>query len=426
MKHIFYLRKELRGLSRSQVAKMLVRKLRPEELWQARLVQAVAFEGSFDLAEEKEKCKAGSFSEDAAYEKSADYWAAFGEGESPCACLVMNHFQARFDGHVVGLGGVGGVASLPANRRGGAVRACMQEALRGLYRHGDALSALYPFSTGYYQKFGYANGVESRLWEVPMGDLPQGDFGGRVRQLFPGEDLAPLLAVYNAFYQECNLSVLREAYDKELLEKDLLKEKRYIYLWEDEKGEPGAFCIAGRDGDALDMRTDFSARNGFLFRDARGFQALLSFIRRAFLSNFKTVRFALPAWAAVAPLLPECAHMKQESFFNGMVRAVNVEKLLGLCACKGDGVLTLEAADPLLEENNAVFRLSFQEGTENQVERVREKPDIRLGTGELGALLCGVHSVEALRWMPQVKVENPAAPLAQVFYPKPCHVTELF
>ncbi|MCI8286020.1 MAG: hypothetical protein HFE90_12350 [Firmicutes bacterium] len=259
-----------------------------------------------------------------------------------------------------------------------------------------------------------------------MGDLPQGDFGGRVRQLFPGEDLAPLLAVYNAFYQECNLSVLREAYDKELLEKDLLKEKRYIYLWEDEKGEPGAFCIAGRDGDTLDMRTDFSARNGFLFRDARGFQALLSFIRRAFLSNFKTVRFALPAWAAAAPLLPECAHMKRESFFNGMVRAINVEKLLGLCACKGDGVLTLEAADPLLEENNAVFRLSFREGTENQVERVQEKPDIRLGTGELGALLCGVHSVEALRWMPQVKVENPAAPLAQVFYPKPCHVTELF
>ena len=163
-----------------------------------------------------------------------------------------------------------------------------------------------------------------------------------------------------------------------------------------------------------------------LARDAQGFQALLSFIRRAFLSNFKTVRFALPAWAAVAPLLPECAHMKRESFFNGMVRAVNVEKLLGLCACKGEGVLTLEAADPLLEENNAVFRLSFREGTENQVERVQEKPDIRLGTGELGALLCGVHSVEALRWMPQVKVENPAAPLAQVFYPKPCHVTELF
>lgn len=405
---------------------MLVRKLRPEEFWQARLVQAVAFEESFDLAKEKEKCNAGSFSEDTDYEKNADYWAAFGEGEAPSACLVMSHFQVRFDGHVAGLGGVGGVASLPANRRGGAVRACMREALRDLYGHGDVLSALYPFSTGYYQKFGYANGVESCLWEVSMGDLPQENFGGRVRQLFPGEDLSPLLTVYNAFYQGCNLSSLREVYDKGLLEKELLKEKRYIYLWEDENGAPGAFCIAGRDGDVLNMRTDFSARNGFLFRDAQGFQALLSFLRRAFFSNFRAVRFALPVWAAVAPLLPECARMKRESFFNGMVRAVNVEKLLGLCACKGEGVLTLEAVDPLLEENNAVFRLAFQEGKENQVERVREKPDIRLGVGELGALLCGVHGAEELRWMPGITVENASAPFSQVFYPKACHLTELF
>lgn len=395
---------------------MLVRKLQPEELWRFELINAVAFEGSFDWEHREEKNKP---------EPGVDVWAAL-DGDAPCAGLAMSHFQARFDGNVVGLGGVGGVASLPANRRGGSIRACMQAALEDLYAHGDVLSALYPFSTRYYEQFGYANGVESHLWHVPLGDLPSGDFGGKVRQLFPGDDLGTLLEIYNAFYKGCNLSVVREEYDKELTEKDLLKEKRYIFLWEDENGRPGAFCIVGRDGDELNARTDFGAHNALLFRDSRSLQALLSFVRRSFQAYYKAFRFALPGWAAVGNLLPECAHLTRECFYNGMVRAVNVEKLLSLCACKGEGALTLEVRDPMLTQNQGTFRLSFREGEPNQVERAACAPDATLGVGELAALLCGVHAADELRWMPGVDVHNAAAPLDQVFYPKPCHLTELF
>lgn len=398
---------------------MQVRKMQPEEFRLARMIQAVAFEGSFDWKEELEKSK------NEKPEPGVDHWAAF-DGEEACACLVMSHFQARFDGHMVGLGGVGGVASLPARRRGGAVRGCIQAALRDLYDHGDVLSALYPFSTRYYRQFGYENGVESQLCNVSLTDLPQGDFGGSVQQLFPGDDTGPLLEVYNAFYKDCNLSTVREIYDRELAEKDLMAEKRWVFLWEDDDGVPGAFCIFGRDGDAMNLRTDFGAHNALLFRDARSLQALFSFIRRSFLSNFRTVRFALPSWAKVAPLLPECANMERSIFFNGMVRAVNAEKLLALCACKGTGTLTLQVSDPMLEENNGIFRLAFREGEENRVERVQAEPDIILGAGHLAALLCGIHTADELRWMSEVTVANPAAPLENVFYHKPCHLPELF
>lgn len=397
---------------------MLIRKLQPEEYWQGELINAVAFENPFDMEKEKGKSKLEE-------PGNLTWWAAF-DGDSPSACLVMSHFQARFDGHVVGLGGVGGVASLPAKRRGGAVRGCMQAALRDLYQNGDVLSALYPFSTGYYKKFGYENGVESHLWDVPLQDLPQPGPGGQVRQLFPGDSLAPLLDVYNAFYEGCSLSVAREAYDKELAEKNLLAEKRYIFLWEDEAGRPGAFLIASRDGDTLNCRTDFGARNGFLFRDARSFQSLLGFVRRAYSGYYKSLRFALPSWAAVSALLPECAHLERSVFFNGMVRAVNVEKMLALCACKGTGSLTLAVEDPLLEENQGTFRLAFQEGQENQVSRVQAPPDASLGVGELTALVCGLRHAGELCWMPGVAVHDPAAPFDKVFYPKRCHLTELF
>lgn len=401
---------------------MQARKLRPEELWRSRLNMAVAFEGDFDWEKEIEKSKADQD------EPGTDSWGAFLDGETaPCASLVMSHYQVQFDGHTVGLGGVGGVASLPASRRGGAVRACMRAALEDLYAHGDVLSALYPFSTGYYRKFGYENSVESCLWAVPLQDLPQQDVGGRVRQVFPGEDVSPLLEVYDAFYKGCNLAPLGGGvFRKELEGKNLLAEKRYVFLWEDGAGRPGAFLIFGRDGAALNCRTDFGARNGFLFRDAQGFTAMLGFVRRAFLANYKEIRFALPGWTAASPLLPECAHLERQVFFNGMVRAVNIEKLLGLSACKGRGALTLEVSDPLLPANQGVFRLAFQEGQPNRVERVQAKPDASLGVGELTALLCGVRTAEELRWMPGVAVHDPAAPFGQAFYHKPCHLPELF
>lgn len=399
---------------------MLVRELQPEEYWQGERINAVAFENPFDLEKAKEKSKGEEPSPGIAW------WAAF-DGDSPCACLAMSHYQVRFDGHTVGLGGVGGVASLPASRRGGAVRACMQASLEDLYARGGVLSALYPFSTGYYKKFGYENGVESHLWSVPLQDLPQQDAGGRVRQIFPGDDISPLLEVYNAFYAGCNLATLGgEAFRRELTEKNLLAEKRYVFLWEDEAGRPGAFLIFGRDGDILDCRTDFGARNGFLFRDARGFQALLGFVRRAYSGYYKGIRFALPGWAAVSSLLPECARLERGVFFNGMVRAVNVEKMLALCACRGAGSLTLAVEDPLLEENRGVFRLDFQEGRENQVSRVRDKPDASLGVGELAALACGIRHAGELCWMPGAAVHDPSAPFDKVFTPKRCHLPELF
>ncbi len=400
---------------------MQVRKLRGDELWRSRLNMAVAFEGDFDW--EKEKAK--SQEEQAKPEEA--HWGAFQEGEEyPCASLIVNRYTVRFDGHMVGLGGVGGVATLPANRRGGAVRACFQGAFREMYDSGVALSALYPFSTGYYQQFGYENSVACLLWNIPLRDLPRQSPGGRVRQLFPGDSLSPLLEVYNAFYGGCNLAAAREVFDRDLEVGALLGQRRYIYLWEDGAGVPGAFLIGSRDGDVLNCRMDFSSRNCLLFRDAQAFTGLMAFVGRAFQANYKAIRFSLPQWADVSPLLPECAGLERSCFFNGMVRAVNVGRLLALCRCQGEGALTLAVTDPLLPENQGTFRLEFAPGRENRVSRAEGAPDITLGVGELTALACGIRGAEELPWMPGVQVHAAGLDLGQVFYHKPCHLLELF
>ncbi len=400
---------------------MIARKLKPEEQYLSRRNMAVAFESGFDLEKELEKSK----TEQA--DPHEDHWGAFVDGQAdPVASFVMNNYTARFDGHTVKMGGVGGVATLPAYRRGGAIRACMQAAFRDLYDNGFVLSALYPFSTAYYRQFGFENGQPAYAWTLPLADLKLPDAGGRVRQLFPGDDLSPLLKVYNAFYDSCNLSVVRTVYDPQLEKDNLLDQKRYIFVWEDETGEPGAFLIGGRDGDILNCRTDFSAKNGLLFRDVRALQGLLYFVRTAFIANFQAIRFVTPAFVNILSLIPEVTSIECKLFLNGMLRVVNAEQALRLCKCKGSGEMTVQVADPLLSENGDTFRLTFEPGRENRVERVGAAPDISLNVGDLSALLCGVRGAEELNWMPAVKVNNPAAPLESVFYKKPCHVLDLF
>lgn len=400
---------------------MIARKLKPEERYFSGLHMAVAFEGGFDLE------KARATAPEAEETEHSDCWAAFEEeGTAPVASFIMNKYQSRFDGHVVKMGGVGGVATLPAHRRGGAIRACMQASFRDLYDSGFVLSSLYPFSSAYYRKFGFENGQPCQLWTLPLSDLNVPDVGGRVYQLFPGDDYAPLLAVYNAVYENCNLSVVRKVYDEDLAEKNLLEEKRYIFVWEDETGAPGAFLIGSRDGEVLNCRTDFSARNGLLFRDARALQGLLHFVRTAFIANFEAIRFSTPAHTNVISLFPEVTSIDCKLFVNGMLRVVNVEEALKLCRCRGEGKLTVQVNDPLLPENCGAFQIQFSPAAENQVRRVTEQSDIVLNIGDFSALLLGVRSAEEFPWMPAVQVKNQNAPFENVFYKKPCHVLDLF
>lgn len=400
---------------------MLARKLKPEERFYSGLHMAVAFEGGFDLP------KARDEAENAKEDPNSDCWAAFPEeGKPPVASIIINNFQSRFDGHIVKMGGVGGVATLPPYRRGGTIRACMNAALQDMFTSGFVLSSLYPFSTAFYRKFGFENGQLCHLWNLPLSDLNVPDVGGKVTQLFPGDDLSPLLSVYNDFYENCNLSVVREVFDPGLEKENLLDQKRYIFVWEDESGNPGAFLIGSRDGEVLNCRTDFSAKNGLLFRDARALQGLLYFVRTAFIANFNSIRFSTPADINILSLFPEAASMEGSVFVNGMLRVINAEKALKLCKCKGEGSLTLKLTDPILEENRDTFRLSFSPDTENRVERVNNDPDIILNIGDFSTLLCGVRSAEELPWIPAAEIKNPGASFEKVFYRKPCHVLDLF
>lgn len=401
---------------------MFARKLRPSEYWRANLNMAVAFESPFEYGKELEKSKA------AQVDSLEELYGAFlREGEPPVASIVMNKKQVRFDGRILQMGGVGGVATLPAHRRGGAIRACMELSLRDLYREGYALSHLYPFSTAYYRQYGFASAGKTLRWRVRLQDLKRlPDVGGSVRQLMPGDDLTVLKDLYDKAYGDINFSCLRESFDKNLEGDKPLGDKRWIFLWSDEDGAPGGFLVGSRVRDTLHCVTEFSGKDGIIFTDARALIGLLRFVYTAFIANFRDIEFGIPDHIDLTCLLPEVSGMDCRPVLNGMARAVNVETLLRLCRCRGQGRLTLGVTDGIIPENNDTFLLDFAPGRENLVERVSGPADIELDVGNLAVLLGGCRGAESMAMTPDIKVNAASAASAQVFYRKPCHVLDLF
>lgn len=401
---------------------MYARKLQPEEYWQARRIMAVAFEGVFE--QEKELEKAQTDKEDP---KEDLYGASLTEGGPLAGSIVINNKLSRFDGHTVKMGGVGGVATLPPNRRGGAVRACMELALREMYDKGFVLSHLYPFSTAYYRQFGYAPAAQAHSWKVKLTDLKRlPNAGGRVRQLFPGDDLSPLLDVYNGMYGDINFSCLREVFDKDLEGDKPLSGKRWIFLWEDDSGRPGGFMVCSRVGSSLMCCPNFGLPNALIFTGAKALIGLLNFVYASFLSNFEAINFVVPAHMDLTALLPELSSMEYTPVLNGMARAVNAEELLKLCRCKDEGRLVIKVTDDILPENNDTFELTFGYDFDNRVERTSESPDITLDAGSLAVLLGGARDAVSLELAPDILLENPWAFYDRVFYRKPCHILDLF
>ena len=82
--------------------------------------------------------------------------------DEPVARVGVIPMTQNVRGKLMPMGGISGVCSMPAARRGGHVRALMNHCIDVMHADGQAVSSLYPFKPSYYEMFGYAG------WQVPM------------------------------------------------------------------------------------------------------------------------------------------------------------------------------------------------------------------------------------------------------------------
>lgn len=415
---------------------MIIRKLRSDEKYKARLASAVAFEFGIDLAKEKENSAQAKETDAAENVISAvslpsdayttDTWGAFTDDDDTImASMFAYPYTVRFDGTDVLMRGVGGVATLPPYRRQGAIRECMRAFFADMHSQGFLFSCLYPFSTAFYRQFGYSCGGRVNTWEVGIGGLRKNEnVRGSVKMILPGDDMSALDHIYAKMSERYNMAVRRVAFDRSLEDANTLEQRRYIYVWCAENGEPRGFMITKKSGDVMDAANDFSSRGSFYFLDAAAFTGLMNFAL-TFASNYKAVRFSLPEDIKVDRMIGEGTELSCSQSHNGMVRVIDVEEVLKLCRTRGESVVKIGIRDNMAPWNTGVWRVRFG-GGKTEVENVAGEADVYMDISDFSALITGAADDEDMRWMPGVHVINQSAPFGGLFYRKPYMLWDLF
>lgn len=396
---------------------MQARKIRPDEQYKIDLINCVAFESPWEPPKPETD-------EEPKESNSALQWWIAEEGDAFCGCVGIHALNVRFDGHIVGMGGVGGVSTLPQYRRRGAIRACMNASLADMRERGDVFSALYPFSRAYYRQFGFEDGASFSRWKIDLSAIRLPEAGGSIAMLIPGDDVSALGQVYAECAKNWNLSCDQMRLMRYLAKNNWMKDKRYLYIWRDESGVPGGMMLFSKKNRVMDCLCEFGKQNLLLFRDARALAALLNFAK-TFAADYDSIRFDAPQGVRVQSLIAEGNNAECETLYQGMARLVNVPKALELCRTTGEGSIVIGVEDKILPENGGAWKVTFRAGG-NRVEKTTETPDAKMPVGELTQLLLGICCADDLPMMPRVKINNPNAPFAQIFLRKPCHIIDLF
>lgn len=405
---------------------MILRKIRESEFRRAEEVFHLSFE--FPLTEEKtseemrrERAEAPCGRFDRQY---GERWAALeDDDETMMSVLTATAYPMRFDGQAVPMRGIGGVSTLPAYRRRGAVRACLAAALRETAAQGAVFSYLYPFSTAFYSRFGYGLGCERTEFRLPVADrLPYPDTGGTASLVEKGRYVEDYRTVYEAFSARYNLMIAREDMDYEPLRRARPeRDCEYTYVWKDADGVPKGSMTFRIENREIGCRE-------FFFTDAEGLRGLLNHAH-AFRSHADRIRFLLPVDRDIAPLIPEWEGARRERQYAGMVRVLNVQRVLELARYRGSGRAAVAVDDPLLTENSGLFIVEYREGRALSVAKAAEEngADIVLSIGDFSRLIVGAASLESLCFAGRIAEETAASPaLNGVFYEKPCLIADFF
>lgn len=415
---------------------MIVRKIKEIEIKRTDELFSVAFEMKSNITESAEEVAARlrDRPEGRMQHYFREKWAAFeDDNQTMMAFIGATPYQVQFDGHLCTMTGIGGVSSLAQYRRHGAVRQCFNQCLRDSYDAGVELSALYPFSTAYYRKFGYEINASFTRYSIAMRAIPPFDKKGSVQLMEQGNLTKEAQEIYNSFRQGYNLMALHEDMDDLWMQKaDPARDQQYTYVYFSVDHRPKGLMTFTKEriGDPpvmADLRFKMNCSR-FWFTDMEGFCGLLNHCL-AFSSYYETVVFDLPDVINPIAYLPEWAlyRCQREQYFKGMVRVINVSKVLTMAKYHGSGTFAVKIDDPALSENTHTFCVRFVDGKAETVTVDDEaKPDAALSIGDFSRFILGTHSPEELRFVENAKFYAPLEKIGQIFYRKPIYISEYF
>ena len=390
---------------------MEVRKLKPEEHFEANLISTVAFHMKMEDPEKNREESLKSTDED---------WGAFSEDGKIMARIINNHYDTRLDGQRIRNGGIGAVSTLPEYRNTGAVKAIFEKLIPEAYRNGEVISTLYPFNHAFYRKFGYETVRWRDHYEFVPAVLSGYRFSGEAELWKPGDPAEGYTELYNRFADGFNLAMYRD--DKmmtDLIKGEYYKDRKFCYLLR-ENGKTVAYLIF------QDVRNDPAAIlevKDLAWDGREGFLAILGFLAR-FTADYGTIRLFLPSCLQLLSVIqtPRAYDIQQTATQGYMIRAVNVKRLLEIIRKPDDSRFVIRVeGDMQIPENNGTWAVCG-----SSAEPTAETPDLTVSIQALGQMAAGAVSLSEAMYRPDVTVTGNQEVLEKVFVRKPILVEDHF
>ncbi|MDF2538689.1 MAG: hypothetical protein K0S76_1710 [Herbinix sp.] len=408
---------------------MIIRKIKPEELKRTNELFAIAFECETDNIKSAKEVYEEVLSNPTSRGNVnwSERWAAFEDDDrTMMSDFIVTPFPVNFDGNRCTMTGIGGVATLPQYRRSGGIRACFEAALPSMFEDGVAFSYLYPFSTAYYRKFGYEMCCERLRYYIKLSAIRTYPVDGTCHLLEQGNImLDEIKQIYEVWQNKYNMMIINEDYEYAWVSKsNPAKDQCFTYLYKSKAGVPKGFMTFRKEDDASGRNIRCSR---FFYTDKEGFQGLINLLY-TLASDHNYGIFELPTDQIITPLFPEWSMGagRCEKVFWGMIRVINVEKVLQMASYKGDGSIVIHITDAFIPQNNHKFYVHFKEGKADTVTITEEPADISLGMNDFSRLIVGAYDTNALDYMEGVQINASLDKIAKVFYLKPNHITEYF
>ena len=398
---------------------MEVRPIRPIEKIQVSKIQNIAFSSSRDFSQAQENMEE--------FQRGFETGrAAFDDQGKMCSCLELIPYKVRFDGHIVSMGGIGGVASLPEERKKRYIRHIFKYCMEEMYEKGYVFSYLYPFSHPYYRKFGYELNMVGIECSIPFSSLGHFEQGGDVRMYTAGMDTTGIITVYNQFIQDKNLSVVREEKQWEsFFEKDPYKDNVFLYTWYDEEGSAkGYIQYSVKRAEDDEHEHDIKVLE-FIWLNTVAFQGILAFLKN-FSSHFNKIVWKSPHFVDILSFFPEPYQIEQQLQASGMNRVVNAQKALELMQVPcGNGNITIEIKDEFFTRNSAKYKVIWENGR-LEVISGRDESDIICNINEFTQLVTGFSSVSQLNAAKKIELSGNPTMLNHLFAKKDLFLNDYF
>jgi len=312
--------------------------------------------------------------------------------------LLVNDFRVHFGADTVyDMGGIGGVATLPAARGKGYAGKLLTFMLEQMHEHKQPLSTLFPFSWKFYQQYGYEWVGIQREYTIKTASLPNSDETQYVRAARAG-DTAALVGCYT-HYAHGYRGLLKR------------KDNKWSGLLEDEPGQYTFTFVYERDGkiegylmyrDGTEKKTDLRE---FICTSLRAYRGLLGLLRR---HEMQTETFQ---WEAPNndPLWNIYYHWDIETKTKPVVQA----RIVAVAAAFNDwrpvtqqsGSATFLLQDANCAWNTGTWRVNY-EGGRTAIQRTNNAPQVSLDIQALSQAFYGYPTLPILRDAGRITVHD--------------------